>query len=500
MQRRISNIEVKSCALVLIALLCADQLCAEVILPSAISNHMVLQRQMPIPIWGWARVGEKVTVALGDSTQSTTTGADSRWKVEFPAREAGGPIDLTIQGASDTLKLTDILIGDVWVCGGQSNMEHPLSTTLEAAQDIPQAENPKLRLSVVPRTFSGKPRDDINRIGWFRCTPKTVPNFSAVAYYFGREIQKRTGVPIGLVQCSWYGTSIQVWTSLRAFEANPIIKQDYDTFVTALPKEYIDWHDRAEEFHEAANAQVGKTQGKVYFLDPPPTGCYNAMVHPLTRFPIEGVIWYQGESDAPRHDRYAQALSIMAKDWRDAWAQGEFPFLYVQIGYCKWWSPTWAAQCEAQQKAESLIPNSAMVVMADLHDNWGQHPRMKRGVGERLALAARANVYGEKNVAWRAPRFKSASVEGSSMRLSFEHTGGRLEARGEGALSGFMIAGADGKFQPAEATIDVDTIVVSAKGVEKPVTARFNWEVQNPITAIYSAYELPLTPFRTNPN
>jgi sialate O-acetylesterase len=342
-------------------------------------------------------------------------------------------------------------------------MEHPLSNTLEAEQDIPQAENPMLRLSVVPRTFSGKPRDDINRNGWFLCTPKTVPNFSAVAYYFGREIQKRTGVPIGVVQCSWYGTSIQVWTSLRAFEANPIIKQDYDAFVTALPKEYADWHDRAEEFNEAAIAKVNKkAEGKIYFYDPPPTGCYNAMVNPLTKFPIKGVIWYQGESDAPRHDRYAQALSIMAKDWREAWGQGVFPFLYVQIGYCKWWASTWAPQCEAQQKAETLIPNSAMVVMGDLHDNWDQHPRCKKGVGERLALAARARVYGEKDVAWRAPRFKSASVEGSLMRLTFDDTGGKLEARGDGALSGFSNAGEDGKYQPAEAKIDGDTIIVSS--------------------------------------
>jgi sialate O-acetylesterase len=425
------------------------------------TDHMVLQRGMKVPVWGTASPGEKVTVQFRGQKVTATTGEDGKWKVELKKLEAGGPFEMTIAGKNEIL-LKDVLVGEVWVCSGQSNMEWPLIRTNGAKEAIAQADNPMLRLFTVQRSSAKAPQRDLP-VGkskmpstWRKCTTVTAERFSAVAYYFGRDLQKALGVPVGLIHSSVGGTAAERWTSKEAVEA-----------------------------HAATKDLRG-------------SDLFNAMIAPLIPCAMRGVIWYQGESNVNRAQQYRTLFPAMIKDWRDHWKEGKFPFLFVQIApYAKYKGPdtAWAELCEAQLLTALKVPNTACIVTADVGDLQDIHPGNKAPVGNRLARAALHLAYGEK-IEYSGPIFTGLKIDGSKAVLSFSHVGGGLEAKG-GSLKGFTIAGPDGKYVPASAEIKDDQVIVSSPEVTQPVAVRYGW-ARYPEMNLMNREGLPASPFRTD--
>jgi sialate O-acetylesterase len=429
------------------------------------TDGCVLQRGMKVPVWGTATPGEKVTVSFRGQEVTATTNEKGQWKVEFNKLEAGGPFLMTISGPNNKVELKDVLVGEVWVCSGQSNMEWPLLATNGAKQALAAADNPEIRLFTVHKVPAKTPvptlgvRPKMQPSAWKKCTTRTAEKFSAVAYYFGRELQKALKVPVGLIHSSWGGTPAEDWTSKEALEA----------------------HQATKEL-----AQRPASSGK-----------FNGMIAPLVPYAIRGVIWYQGESNVGRAEQYRTLFPAMIKDWRDHWKQGDFPFLFVQIapwaGYKQ--ETGWAELCEAQQLTARKVPNTACVVTTDVGDRKDIHPREKAPVGERLARAARALAYGEK-IEYSGPVYAGMKLEGSKAVLSFTHLGGGLEAKG-GALKGFTIAGTDHKFVEAQAEVKDGTVIVSSADVPRPVAVRYAW-ARYPEANLFNRAGLPASPFRTD--
>jgi sialate O-acetylesterase len=437
-------------AVTLLALLfcITPQVRAEVKLPSVLGSHMVLQRDKPLPIWGWADPGEAVTVEFAGQTKSTKADPSGNWKVTLEALKADGKQhELTIKG-ENTITLKDVLIGEVWIGSGQSNMEWWLASTQNAKQAISEAKHPNIRLFHVRKVTTPMPLRDVPVVDapvtWRVCTPQTVPAFSAVLYYFGRELHQDLNVPIGLINSSWGGSPIEPWT------------------VTA------------------------KGSG----------GMYNAMIAPLMPFPIRGVIWYQGESNVNQGVKYRDRMDALIKGWRKTWGQ-DMPFYFVQIAPWSGYGPGSLPPLWEGQVASLKISHTGMAVTTDLVDNIKDiHPQNKLDVGNRLALWALAKTYGKKDVVYSGPLFKSMKIEGNKVILSFAHTGGGLKSRNDKPLSEFEIAGEDGKFVAAEAVIEGNTVVVHASGVEKPTQVRFGWRnIANP--NLINKDGLPASPFQT---
>ena len=481
---------------------------AEVKLPSFFSDHMVLQRGMPVPVWGNARDGEKVTVQFQNQTVSTTA-KDGRWMVKLDPLKAGGPFDLKVAG-DNALTIGDVLVGEVWVCSGQSNMERQLGLRKGQQplknweQEAASANYPMLRHFGVVRNTSDTPLTDVTG-KWEICTPQTVPSFTAVGYYFGRDLLKALNVPIGLLHTSVGGTPAEAWTSKEALESNPMLQAIFTRYADAVKNfpEAKEKHRVAMEAHAQAAAAAtaeGKTPPPAPKAPQDPTrsssrpaGLYNAMLAPLQPYAIRGVIWYQGESNNGRHAEYQTLFPAMIANWRQAWKQGDFPFLFVQIAPFKNMSPEIR---EAQLLSWKKTPLTAMVVTTDHGDANDIHPTEKEPVGERLALAARALAYNEK-IEYSGPVFEKLKIDGPRAVLSFSHLGGGLVAK-DGPLKGFAIAGADGTFFPAEGSIKGDTVVVTSKDVAAPAAVSYGWS-NVPDINLFNKAGLPASPFRTNP-
>jgi sialate O-acetylesterase len=444
---------------VLVVPLLAARASAEVKLHGLFSSHMVLQQGMEIPVWGTAADGEKVTVLIDDQKVETTAG-EGKFRVKLKALKAGGPFKLTVQG-TNTITLDDVLVGEVWICSGQSNMQWEVHRCETPQKIIAESANEKIRLYQVPRDRDKNPRSDV--VGsWTECGPKTVDDFSAVGYHFGRALQAKLGVPVGLINSNVGGTAAEEWTSRQVLEGDEDLKPT-----------------------------LGNGNS---------TTLYNAMIHPLAPFAIRGAIWYQGESNAGRAEQYRELFPTMIKNWRDLWGQGDFPFLFVQLAPWKMKvdSPQdsdWAELREAQLMTLKASPHTGMAVITDLGDENDIHPVPKGPVGERLALAARSVAYDEKLV-FSGPVFSKMDVDGVNAVLSFDHVGGGLEARGD-KLLGFTIAGEDKVFYNAEARIDGDKVVVNHAEVKKPAMVRYGW-ANYPIVNLYNKEGLPATPFRTD--
>ncbi len=627
------------------------------------SDHMVLQRGIPIPVWGWAAAGEKITVELAGQSVSVTALADGSWRATLPPLAAGGPFVLTASGSS-TVAFRDVMLGEVWVCSGQSNMQFLLSSSENHEHAVAAADYPNIRYFTVNRAARVAPRADTQG-EWRRCAPETAGNASAVAYYFGREIQRAIGVPVGLIDSSWGGTIAEAWTSRDALMAEPFYRSmveeyelelrnpeaaqrlrlsrraaweqqfklkdegnrgealgwaspawaDGDWEEMALPALWqnlgynysgVFWFRKSVELPEAwAGRDLQLSLGPVdksdatYFngvrvgglsfeerrdswctprrysvpgalvkagrnvvavrvfshfnaggfggqpadmqlclgngsapalplagawryqversfgLVPPPPSeeglrgegnpnspamLYNNMIRPLLPYAIRGVIWYQGESNAGQARRYRVLFPLLIRNWRNAWGQGEFPFLFVQLAnfMARARNPgdsPWAELREAQLLTLAL-PNTGMAVTVDIGDALDIHPRNKRDVGRRLALAALAKTYGFKDLVHSGPLYQSARVEGPVMRVKFDHVGAGLVARG-GDLRGFAVAGADRKFVWADARIDGHSVVAASPQVASPVAVRYAW-ANNPDGNLYNASDLPASPFRTD--
>ena len=483
---------------------------AAVKLPHLFSDHMVLQRDLPVPVWGTATPGEAVTVSVGDKTAQATAGKDGRWMVKLGAMPAGGPVTMQVKG-TNTIAIKDVLVGEVWVCSGQSNMQWGVRSSMNARAEIAAAKHPKIRLFTVPRVPAAAPVDDVNG-RWVACSPQTVAGFSAVGYFFGRDLHQAIKVPVGLINTSWGGTVAEAWTSSAGLSAEPSLKPMAD----AQTRRLIGYAKALEELAptlsgwraEAEKAVAGKKP--VPPLPVPhlpggmshnyPTMLYNGMIAPLVPYAIGGAIWYQGESNAGRAYQYRALFAAMIRDWRTQWGQGDFPFLFVQLANYTTVSKqpqesAWAELREAQTMALRL-PKTGMAVIIDIGEAHDIHPRNKQDVGKRLSLAARGVAFGEKDFVYSGPMYDTMKVDGGKVRLTFKHTGGGLVAK-DGPLKGFAVAGKDKRFVWAEATIDGDAVVVSSPTVAQPVAVRYAW-ANNPVCNLYNKEGLPAGPFRTD--
>lgn len=479
---------------------------AEVRLPALFSDNALFQQGRRIPVWGWATPGERVTVEFAGRRASAVAGADGRWRANLPAFRAGGPYDLRVSGAGELLR-TNILVGEVWVASGQSNMEWPMRLTVEAGPAIDAAYNNHIRLFTVPKLKSDVPVDDV-KSQWLPARPEYLTNFSATAYYFARSLQAARGVPVGIIHTSWGGSPAEVWMRQGVLSAVPEFQDD----ILAAYAETKRKSDEAVAAWEKEAAEA-RAQGKQPARGRPgapwkPTELYNGMIAPLIPYAIAGALWYQGESNAGRADQYARLFPSMILNWREDWDQGDFPFLFVQLAP---WDKNrrrtmaeitaapgdsdWAELRESQLLTTKLLPNAGMAVITDVGDKDDIHPQQKREVGERLALLARDLAYGERIVA-SGPEFRRLSVRDGEAVLSFDHVGAGLEARG-GSLQGFQIAGSDRKWVWADARIEGDKVIVSSPKVAAPVAVRYGW-ADFPVVNLWNKDGLPATPFRTD--
>lgn len=440
-------------------------------LASIFSDHMVLQRDMKLPIWGHAEPGAKVVVKFQEDEQEATADADGKWKVVVGPFDAGGPYELSVAAGDDALSLDDVLVGEVWVASGQSNMEWPMTHTRDAKQEIAAANWPQIRFIDVPNVTAGKPQTSFETQGWQPATPDNIGSFSAVACFFARDLHKALDVPIGLIGCSWGGTPMEAWTSREALQSSPTFKP------------LVDAQDKPP-----ADAEPSKPIGPNE-----PSSLFNGMLSTVIPYGIRGAIWYQGEGNAGRHYQYAELSKLMVADWRNRWGEGEFPFLLVQLAAFEPGGDSWPFLREAQTQTTE-VPNVGMAVAIDIGDKTDIHPVNKQDVGARLALAARAVAYGEA-IEHSGPTYREMKANGGAVHVTFDHAEG-LKAK-DGELKGFQVAGADGKFVPAAAKIDGKAIVVSSDAVPEPKDVRYNWAAF-PDGNLYNAAGLPAVPFRTD--
>jgi sialate O-acetylesterase len=484
------------------------------------TDNAVLQRGVPLPITGTANDGEQVTVIFQKQKVSTVA-KDGKWKITLKPLEAGGPFEMTIS----TTVLKNILVGDVWVCSGQSNMGFQLNSAHNAADEIPKANHPKIRLYSVPLKTAFEPQPTCDG-KWVECTPETAKSFTAVGYFFGRDIHAATGVPIGLINTSWGGTPAQAWTSMRGLQSEPtldVFVKSFNDTVTNLDKlqEQFDkvifpkWKQTSDDamakWRKAvadakAAGQTAPPQPRLRAPRPPnnnpgtPTVLYNAMIQPLLPYAIKGAIWYQGEGNSGNPMQYRVLFPAMIKDWRRAWGQGDFPFLFVQLAnYMKRETePTqsesgWPGLREAQLLTLKL-PNTGQAVTIDIGEADDIHPRNKADVGKRLALAAQKITYG-KNIVFSGPTYSSMKIERDKVRLQFKNTGSGFVPVDR--LTGFSIAGADKKFVWASAKLDGNSVVVWSDAVKNPVAVRYAW-ANNPECNLCNKEGIPASPFRTD--
>ena len=472
-------------------------------LPRVFSDHMVLQRNQPVHVWGWATPTETVTVQFRGQSRTTQVDDLGRWSLYLAPGAAGGPFDLVVQGSAPTdsaIHITDVLVGDVWLASGQSNMEFELYKSATAAADLAAASLPNVRLLTVNKVASEYAQPDFAGTGWVASNPESAHNFSAVAWYFAREISAREHVPVGVIDSTWGGTVAESWTRLTALGDNAELAPIFAEYGQMTDRETTaQLEDKLQDRQRAAARAAGRPEPQFPWHPVmnswAPSMLWNGMIAPFTPFPIRGVLWYQGESNSAlaRAPHYAPLFRTLIRDWRAQWGEGDFPFLFVQIANFKSTpAEDWAVIRQAQLDALSLR-NTGMAVTIDIGNPDNVHPTDKLTVGHRLALAARQISYGE-NVEDSGPIFRQATTEGSSLRLWFDHAQGLHTEHG--GLTSFEIAGSDGVFHPAEAAIDGETILVRSSDVPAPTAARYGW-ANSPECHLYNASGLPASPFTT---
>ena len=501
----------------ILLLLTASAAAADVTLPAIFSDHMVLQQQMPLGVWGWAAPGERVEVRLRAQRVSTTAGPDGRWQVALAPETAGGPDELVVTAPSGSKRFTDVLIGEVWIGSGQSNMQWEVRQAQDADKEIAAAGHPRIRLFSVKRVTAREPKDDVTPFDdaptWAVSSPATIPHFSAVGYFFARALQQARGdVPIGIIHSSWGGTPAEAWTRRAVLEDDPAlapllaqyrrIEGEYPSLRYGYERRQPIW-DQALKAWQAANPGAPPMPAMPAPRGGPedphrPASLWNAMIAPLTPFAIRGVIWYQGETNALRAWDYQRLMTALIQDWRRAWNRGDLPFLFVQLANFRQNPPapgaSWWADVREAQRLTLGLPNTGMASAIDIGNPDDVHPLNKQEVGRRLALAARAVAYGERVVA-SGPIYDGMTLEGGRIRVRFRYGGGLALDASKG--SGLTIAGVDGVFKSATATVDGETLLVSSPEVTAPVAVRYGWE-DNPVTSLRNADGLPASPFRTD--
>jgi sialate O-acetylesterase len=489
---------------------------ADVALAPLFTDHAVLQRDKAVPVWGAAAAGEKVTVTFHRQTRDVVAAADGRWIVfldALPANALGA--DLVVTGRN-TVTLHDIVVGEVWLCSGQSNMEFAVSRAANAAREITAANFPLIRHVKIERTVATSPADTVKTSGWQSASPQTVGGFTAVGYFFAREIFQKLGVPVGLVHSSWGGTPVESWMSPAALASNPAFAvvnarweqdlADYPVKKPAYDAKFGDWRQA-----EAAATAKGPAAHAAFLKQRPweraprgpgdswtPAGLFNGMINPLLPYALRGALWYQGESNADRASEYHALFTAMITAWRRHFGQGDFPFYWVSLANYKVpgdeTDATYAFLREAQTQTLAL-PNTGQALAIDLGNPDDIHPTNKQDVGRRLALLAKKRVYGIVGDD-TGPTFVSATREGSALRVKLTHTDGGLVAHGKPVQS-LEVAGADRIFHTATAKIERDSLLVSAPGVREPVAVRYAWK-NSPDANLYDGAGLPAVPFRSD--
>lgn len=547
--------------ILLLALFSGAQLVfAGVKLPQIFSDHVILQRDVAVPVWGWADAGEKVTVTFAGQTKSATADEKGKWLVKLDSLPASAePRELVVTGKDSTVKISDVLVGDVWLAGGQSNMGFPLNSAHNAAEVLPQAQDSQLRFFLVKTKTAAEPQAD--GVGkWAATTPDTAKGFSGVAYFFAQEIRRDQKVPVAVLQAPWGGTDIETWISLAGLKQNPPLTKTVDRWdkavadyqkvqanpglVTAYENDLKQWQKEVAPAYNAVLKKYNddKAAGKAVGSKPQPsrpeptnpdpmgmpspsrrpstpTVNFNAMIAPLVPFAIRGAIWYQGENNGGRGLEYRELFPRLIADWRNQWkksggaAEGEFPFLFVQLP-CNGADTTPVAESgwpwlREAQLLTLKVPRTGMAITIDVGDPGNVHPADKIDVGRRLALLAKKMVYGE-NVVASGPLFQNFKIEaGGKIRVRFTETGSGLTigqqpwcAAGvkpfpKDRLIGFYLAGDDKKWVEADASIDGDSVVVSSAQVPQPVAVRYGW-ANSPRCNLYNQEGLPASPFRTD--
>ena len=455
---------------------------ADVELNNMFGDHMVLQRGIKNKIWGRADPGEEVAVTLAAQTHATRAGADGAWQVFLdPITEYGGPHTLTVKG-KNTVTFTDVLIGEVWVCSGQSNMQWGVNQSADPDLEKAAAKFPNIRLISVPQVGTQERQWNFNG-RWQACTPETVADFSAVGYCFGRQLHQTLGVPIGLIDNAWGGSAAEAWVNRETLAAHPRLK--------AI-------HERWAKAEAAAPPDDKQMQGNQR-----PGNIHAGVLAPAIGYGIQGVIWYQGETNAGRAHEYRELFPLLITSWRREWGLGDFAFYWVQLADFRAertepGESDWAELRESQTMTMKAVPNGGQAVTIDLGEGTDIHPKNKQGVARRLARWALAETYKVPGIVCQSPLYRSMEKADHKLALTFDHVTGGWRPFDVAEPVGFTIAGADKKFVPAKAAIAKDgRIEVWSDAVPEPIAVRYAW-ADNPICNMYSGAGLPLTPFRTD--
>ena len=440
---------------------------ANVRLPAVIGSHMVLQQKSEVTIWGWADAGEKIKLKTtwDTTTYNAVASSSAKWNLKIKTPVAGGPYQMTITG-NNNIVLEDVLIGEVWVCSGQSNMEMSVSWGLPYESDVANATDKNIRFFYIPRTTAEYPQDDL-KAEWVVCNPDDMKRFSAAAYFFGKTLRENLNAPIGLINASWGGTPAEVWTPADAIDSNAVLKS------AATKLSPSNWWPVTPALN------------------------YNAMIYPVIKYNIAGAIWYQGEANVKTASTYTELLSTMIKSWRKAW-QKDFPFYFVEIApYAGYGDNSSSAFLREAQTKALTTANTGMVITTDLVDNIDDiHPKMKKEVGVRLANYALAETYGKQGLAYKSPSYKNMKIEKDRIRIYFDNADNGLMSKDK-TINEFFIAGEDRVFQPANAKIEKNMVVVWSDSVKRPVAVRFAFRNAS-LPNLFSKEGLPVNPFRTD--
>lgn len=485
---------------VLIAI--TNQLFAQNINPASIfGNNMVIQQGINAPIWGTAKPNEKITIAFADRIQKTKADKTGKWMMRLPIMKAGGPFKMLISSGKDSVVYPSVFVGEVWLAGGQSNMQLLMPEIKNAGKEIADANYPAIRIFTAGMNMSHKPLDKVKG-EWQICTPENARKFSAVAYFFARELYQQKQVPVGIIASSWGSSPAEAWTSGEALLTYP----DFKDSIVKYQQLQADWEALYTNY--LAEKEALKTQpasGK----KPPvlpleknyPSALYNAMIAPLVPYGIKGIIWYQGENNARKAFQYRSLFPLLINDWRNKWNNSNLPFVFVQLANHKVkntepvFKDEWASLREAQLMTLK-VPNTGMAVTIDIGEANNIHPKNKQDVGKRLFLAANHLAYNNTTDTYSGPIYQSINITGSEAEISFTHIGKGLIIKGD-TLSGFAIAGADKKFYWANAKVKGDKVIVSSNMVPNLVAVRYAW-ASNPDALLYNLDGLPASPFRTD--
>jgi sialate O-acetylesterase len=483
---------------------------ADVKVSPLFSDHMVLQQGIDAPVWGTADAGEEVTVIVGDAKVSATAAADGKWMVKLSGLPITPSTGMTIKGKNE-IRINDVAVGEVWIASGQSNMEWQAKNGSITPEETKSADHPGLRVFTVQKAIKTEPTTELKG-KWELCTPETVGNFTAVGYYFGRELNGALKQPVGIIHTSWGGTPAEAWTDAASLKSKPEL-----AYLAERPAQYAEQYPTMKAKYEQDLAKFNedvakaKADGKPEPRNRPrppmepgknpndPTVLYNGMIAPLVPYGVKGAIWYQGESNAGRAYQYRTLLPTMIEGWRKAFGR-QFNFGIVSLANFQAvqdqpGESDWAELREAQTMTANMRGNGQAIAI-DIGDAKDIHPRNKEDVGKRLAAWALADVYEQQNVVGSGPVFEAMSVDGSMARLTFKHAQGGLMAKGD-TVKGFAIAGEDRKWVWADAKIDGGAVIVSSPEVSKPVAVRYAW-ANNPVCNLYNKAGLPAVPFRTD--